>query len=47
MMGQTQLPVAMEALAQRATLQKVAQVAVAVGLPIKRVRLVVLVVLVV
>jgi hypothetical protein len=44
---QTQLPVATEALAHLATLQKVAQVAVAVGLPIKRVRLVVLVVLVV
>ena len=37
----------MEALAQQVTLQKVAQVVVAVELPIKQVRLVVLVVLVV
>jgi hypothetical protein len=47
LMDQTQPPVVTEALAHLATLQKVAQVAVAVGLPIKRVRLVVLVVLVV
>ena len=37
----------MEALAQQVTLQKVAQVAVAVELPIKQVRLVVMVVMVV
>jgi hypothetical protein len=39
LMDQTQPPVAMVALAQQVTLQKVAQVVVAVGLPTKQVLL--------
>jgi hypothetical protein len=47
LMDQTQPPVVTEALEHLATLQKVAQVAVVVGLPIKRVLLAALVVMVV